>query len=197
MLATDSREGRYYGNYRVLRRLGVGGMGHVLSCPRHSSRPARCPQVPFSETENPTRICWRGLQQEARTASSLNHPNILTIYDIAEADGETFIASEFIDGVTLRQALERGAIGPTSALDIAIQIVSALKPAHEAGVIHRDLKPGNVMLRPDGLVKVIDFGLAKFMAHGLVAPSYEPLTDPGSVAGTFNTCRPNRRAAMT
>ncbi len=191
VLATDPREGRHYGNYRILRRLGVGGMGHVyLAIDTHLGRHAALKFLSPKLKSNPEMLAR--LHQEARTASSLNHPNILTIYDISEADGEPFIASEFVDGVTLRQALERGAIDPRAALDIAIQIASALKPAHEAGITHRDLKPGNVMLRPDGLVKVIDFGLAKFTAQGLTAPMYEPVSAPGSIAGTVQYMSPEQ-----
>lgn len=196
VVASDPRELRDYGNYRILRRLGVGGMGHVyLAIDTHLGRHAALKFLSPKLKSNPEMLAR--LQQEARTASSLNHPNILTIYDISEAEGEPFIASEFVDGVTLRQALERGAVDPASALEIAIQIASALIPAHEAGVIHRDLKPGNVMLRPDGLVKVIDFGLAKFTARGHVAPVYEPVvyepvSDPGLVVGTVQYMSPEQ-----
>ena len=191
VLATDPREGRHFGAYRILRRLGIGGMGHVYLAQdtrlgRHAALKFLSPKL----KSNPEMMAR--LQQEARTASSLNHPNILTIYDIDEAEGEPFIASEFVDGVTLRQVLERGPMAAATALDLAIQIASALKPAHEAGVIHRDLKPGNVMLRPDGLVKVIDFGLAKFTAQGHIAPLYEALSDPGAVAGTVQYMSPEQ-----
>jgi Tol biopolymer transport system component len=191
VVATDLREGRHYGNYRVLRRLGAGGMGHVYLAidtrlGRHAALKFLSPKLK-SDPETLLR-----LQQEARTASSLNHPNILTIYDIDEAEGEPFIASEFIDGYTLRQALEYGPLTAGSALDYAVQVAAALKAAHEAGVIHRDLKPGNVMLRPDGLVKVIDFGLAKFTPQGHMSPSYEPVSDPGSVAGTVQYMSPEQ-----
>jgi Tol biopolymer transport system component len=191
VVATDVREGRQYGSYRILRRLGTGGMGHVYLAldtrlGRHAALKFLSPKLK-SNLEMLAR-----LRQEARTASSLNHPNILTIYDIDEADGEPFIASEFVEGITLRQALESGGLGPVSPIDIAVQIASALKPAHEAGVIHRDLKPSNVMLRPDGLVKVIDFGLAKFTVQGHVAPLYEPLSDPGAIAGTVQYMSPEQ-----
>ena len=103
----------------------------------------------------------RRFEQEARAASALNHPNILTIHEIGQADGAHYIAAEFIDGQTLRTHLKGEKLSPLAALDIAIQIAAALNAAHEARIIHRDIKPENVMLRRDGLVKVLDFGLAK------------------------------------
>ena len=191
VVATDLREGRQYGTYKVLRRLGTGGMGHVyLAIDTRLGRHAALKFLSPKLKSDPEMLAR--LQQEARTASSLNHPNILTIYDIDEAAGEPFIASEFVDGFTLRQALERRLLEPTAALDLTVQIVSALKAAHEAGVVHRDLKPGNVMVRPDGLVKVIDFGLAKFAPQGQFAPRYEPLSYPDSIGGTVQYMSPEQ-----
>src|SRR5215211_325789 len=99
--------------------------------------------------------------QEAKSASALNHPNILTIYEIDEIDSEQFIATEFIDGDTLRARIRRGALTPADALDVGIQVASALSATHAVGITHRDIKPDNIMLRHDGIVKVLDFGLAK------------------------------------
>src|SRR6185436_12503687 len=99
--------------------------------------------------------------QEAKSASALNHPNILTIYEIDEVDSEQFIATEFIDGDTLRDRIRRGAFTVVEALEIGIQVASALSATHSVGIIHRDIKPDNIMLRRDGIVKVLDFGLAK------------------------------------
>src|SRR5262249_50683840 len=98
---------------------------------------------------------------EARAASSLNHPNIITIFEVGQVDGRHFICAEYIEGQTLRRLLAGGTLAPHETLDVAIQIASALTRAHEAGIVHRDIKPENVMLRHDGLVKVLDFGLAK------------------------------------
>ena len=99
-------------------------------------------------------------RQEALAASALNHPNILTIYEIGEHEGTRFIAAEYVDGVTLRERLKQGPIPAPELVDIALQIAEGLAAAHEAGVVHRDIKPDNVMLRADGLVKILDFGIA-------------------------------------
>src|SRR6185369_16591420 len=103
----------------------------------------------------------RRFVQEAKAASALNHPNILTIYEIDEIDSEQFIATEFIDGETLRERILRGALTPGEALEVGIQVASALSATHSVGITHRDIKPDNIMLRHDGIVKVLDFGLAK------------------------------------
>src|SRR5262249_7937530 len=103
----------------------------------------------------------RRFEREARAASALNHPNIITIHEIGQVGAIHFIATEFIEGQTLRQHLTRGKIELREALEIAIQVANALTAAHAAGIVHRDIKPENVMLRPDGYVKVLDFGLAK------------------------------------
>ncbi|HLE63417.1 MAG TPA: serine/threonine-protein kinase, partial [Pyrinomonadaceae bacterium] len=109
----------------------------------------------------------RRLEQEAQAASALNHPNIITIYEIGEIDGTHFIAHEFIDGQTLRSRLASERLTLLAALEIAVQITSTLVAAHEAGIVHRDIKPENVMLRRDGIVKVLDFGLAKLTDKSL------------------------------
>jgi eukaryotic-like serine/threonine-protein kinase len=135
-------------------------------------------------------------RQEARAASALNHPNIVTIYEIDEKEGRHYIAQELVEGRTLRQILADGALTPDQALDVAIGVASALVAAHEAGVVHRDIKPENVMIRTDGLVKVLDFGLAK-----LTIPAREPASDdraarfstePGNVMGTVNYMSPEQ-----
>ena len=100
-------------------------------------------------------------KNEARSASALNHPNILTVYEIGAEGDRLFIATEFIEGVTLRASIACGRMNPHAALEIGVQVASALAAAHEAGVVHRDIKPENIMLRPDGYVKVLDFGIAK------------------------------------
>ena len=135
-------------------------------------------------------------EREARTISALNHPNILTVYDVGHAAGMQFLATEYIDGVTLRTVLERGRLEVREALTIGIQISQAVTAAHDAGIVHRDLKPENVMIRGDGYVKVLDFGLAKltresFAADGEAATRLVDTKD-GVVMGTFTYMAPEQ-----
>lgn len=188
----SSREGKQLGNYRILRRLGSGGMGHVYLA--LDTRLGRHVALKFlAEDVTADYSMLYRLQQEARTASALNHPNIVTVYEIGELAGEPFIASEYIDGATLRTALQRNAIDIPSAIEVAMQVASALLAAHDAGVVHRDLKPGNIMLRPDGYVKVIDFGLAKQIKKQPAGRSGDGfITQPGSVIGTVDYMSPEQ-----
>src|SRR5581483_6563254 len=144
--APDTREGRQFGAYRIIHSLGAGGMGQVYLAldtrlGRHVALKFLAPELISDE------VSLMRLVQEARAASALNHPNILTIYDVGQIGQEHFIVSEFVEGVTLRTAMERGLITSDLAIDIASQVASALSAAHAAGVIHRDLKPTNVTLR--------------------------------------------------
>jgi eukaryotic-like serine/threonine-protein kinase len=139
----------------------------------------------------------RRFQQEARAVLALNHPNIVTVYDIEESGGEFVIASELIEGETLRARLSRGALAHAEALDVAAQTAAALAAAHAAGIVHRDVKPENVMLRPDGFVKVLDFGLAKLTEKAEAVKSQAPTlaavsTDPGVVMGTVGYMSPEQ-----
>jgi serine/threonine protein kinase/Tol biopolymer transport system component len=140
--------------------------------------------------------------QEARTASALNHPNILTIHEIGQVDSTHFIATEFIDGQTLRQQTASHRLKLSEALDIAIQIATALAAAHAAGIVHRDLKPENIMLRSDGYVKVLDFGLAKSSEHASSAVDPEAATQmlvntsPGMVMGTVSYMSPEQARGL-
>lgn len=160
--------GDVLGHYRVVSPLGSGGMGQVyLAEDVRLGRKLALKVLSPRALRDPERL--RRFEREARTISSLNHPNILTIYDIGEAGGVQFIATEYIDGLTLRAVLERGRLDVRRALDIAGQVGQALAAAHAAGVIHRDVKPENVMVRADGYVKVLDFGLVK-----LASPESSP-----------------------
>src|SRR5216117_3258884 len=167
-LMTKDRTGALVGNvfshYRIESLIGVGGMGEVyLARDERLGRKAALKFLPDSLTTDETQLSR--FKNEARTASSLNHPNILTVYEIGAEGNRQFIATEFIEGMTLRVSIARGRINPHAALEIAVQVASALAAAHEAGVVHRDIKPENIMLRPDGYVKVLDFGIAKLTEH--------------------------------
>lgn len=147
-------------HYQVLSRLGAGGMGEVyLAEDTRLHRRVALKILPAEFTSDADRI--GRFEREARAVSSLNHPNILTIYDVGATSDIHYIVTEFIEGQTLRQRLEKRSLPISEVLEIAIQIASALQSAHTAGIVHRDIKPDNVMLRPDGYVKVLDFGLAK------------------------------------
>ena len=170
-------------HYRVLSPLGSGGMGQVYLAEdvRLGRRLALKILSPDAMPED-HRISR--FEREARSISALNHPNIITIYDTGEVRGLRFIATEFIDGATLRTILGRSRLEIRHALDIAMQVTQALAAAHAAGVVHRDLKPENVMVRADGYVKVLDFGLAKLTSQALSAhaaglPTHELETGEG------------------
>ncbi len=153
---------RLISHYEIGSLLGKGGMGEVyLATDTSLGRKAALKILPARYTTEPDLV--HRFEREAKAASALNHPNILTVYEIGKTEDSHFIATEFIEGETLRDRLKRGNLPLQEALDIAIQIAAALTAAHEAGIIHRDIKPENIMLRPDGYVKVLDFGLAKLM----------------------------------
>jgi len=152
--------GESIAHYHIESLIGVGGMGEVyLARDQRLGRKVALKFLPERLTANNTQLSR--FKSEARAASALNHPNILTVYEIGTEENRHFIATEFIEGVTLRAAVARGKMSVHEALEIAVQVASALAAAHKAGVVHRDIKPENVMIRPDGYVKVLDFGLAK------------------------------------
>ncbi|MDX1925416.1 MAG: alpha/beta fold hydrolase [Pirellulaceae bacterium] len=180
------------GNYQVLHRLGSGGMGDVyLANDQRRGRKVALKILPRRYSHSPQWI--QRFEREARAASALNHPNILTIYEIGEADYVHFIASEFIDGQTLH-SLAKIDLTLHKKLDIAIQVAEALNAAHMAGVVHRDIKPENVMLRSDGLVKVLDFGIAKYYPPTDVGKetTIAPATEPGVMLGTIRYMSPEQ-----
>src|SRR5262245_1034765 len=162
MIAEDQGQpllGRNINHYQVLSLLGVGGMGEVyLAKDTRLGRKVALKLLPQKFTQDRDRVLR--FLQEARAASALNHPSILTIYEVGEFEGGHFIATEFIDGQTLR-TLMNARLNLRAALDVATQVASALAAAHEAGIVHRDIKPENIMARRDGYIKVLDFGLAK------------------------------------
>jgi eukaryotic-like serine/threonine-protein kinase len=152
--------GAALGHYKIVSLLGAGGMGEVyLAEDTRLRRKVALKTIAPDLTQDVRGL--RRFEQEAQAASALNHPNILTIYEFGEADGIRFIASEFIEGATLRQKLTTGRMDVSSAIDVAIQMASALAAAHDHGIVHRDIKPENVIVRSDGIVKILDFGIAK------------------------------------
>jgi serine/threonine protein kinase/tetratricopeptide (TPR) repeat protein len=176
-------------HYRIVSKIGAGGMGEVyLAEDTRLGRKVALKILSAELTKQEDRV--RRFEQEARAASGLSHPNILAIFDIGKEDSSHFIATEFIEGQTLRSVLTRARMKVGDVLDIALQGAGALAAAHAAGIIHRDVKPENIMVRPDGLVKVLDFGLAKLIEAQ--APSADSgartiakaNTDPGTVMGT-------------
>src|SRR2546422_9145822 len=143
-------------HYHIVSKIGAGGMGEVfLAQDTKLDRKVALKILPADVAVHQDRM--RRFVQEAKAASALNHPNILTIYEIEQSESTHFIATEFIDGETLRNRLSRAPVKLSEVLDISIQAASALAAAHAVGIIHRDIKPENIMLRRDGIVKVLDF----------------------------------------
>ena len=179
--------GTRLGPYEVLSPIGAGGMGVVwLATELRLGRKVALKLLPADLTRDPVRI--QRFEQEARAASALNHPNVCTIHALGETDdAQHYIAMEYVEGDTLRQRLARSRLSLREALDIAIQVAAAVSVAHGAGIVHRDIKPENVMLRPDGVVKVLDFGLAKLagaVPGGADTTQLGVNTEAGTVVGT-------------
>jgi serine/threonine protein kinase len=195
----ELKAGQIIGHYEILSTLGRGGMGEVyLARDKKLDRKVALKFLTGDYTTDPDRL--GRFEWEARHASALNHPNILTIYELGEVDGHRFIATEFIDGETLRQKIAAGPLQINEALQIAEQIASALADAHGAGIIHRDIKPENIMLRSDGVVKVLDFGLAKLVERP-VTRSEDPTrplmqTRAGVVMGTIGYMSPEQARGL-
>ncbi len=198
----DSLLGQKISHYQILSLLGVGGMGEVylaedIQLKRHVALKVLAAHLTDKKE-------WlQRLEQEARAASALNHPNILTIYEIGEWNEVRFIAAEYVTGETLRECLGRERFTVSEALDIAMQIVSALEAAHQAGIVHRDVKPENVILRKDGLVKLLDFGIAKLTEKPVESLTTEAPTralietSPGMVMGTMAYMSPEQVRGQT
>ncbi|MFN0123349.1 MAG: serine/threonine-protein kinase [Blastocatellia bacterium] len=195
---TESRVGQVLGHFRIISPIGRGGMGEVyLAQDLHLARKVALKLLPPEFTLIPENV--HRFEQEARAASALNHPNIITIHEIGHTDEVHFIATEYVEGDTLRRRLTRP-LSINETLDIGAQIADALATAHEAGIIHRDVKPENVMLRPDGFIKVLDFGLARvtsrlFLKTGAdsAAPTAIPYeTAPGTIMGTVAYMSPEQ-----
>lgn len=178
-----------FSHYQIISLLGKGGMGEVyLASDTRLGRKAALKILPEKYTSEADLVAR--FEREARAASALNHPNILTVYEIGESEDSHFIATEFIEGLTLRQRLESDPIPLKEALEICGQIAAALTAAHEAGIIHRDIKPENIMLRPDGYVKVLDFGLAKLTEAAFIPD--DSTTQTGVIMGTPSYMSPEQ-----
>ena len=174
--------GQRIGSYQILKILGAGGMGEVYQAEDvRLGRKIALKVLSPSFVSVPNLV--RRFQQEARAASALNHPNILTIYEVGQENSLHYIAAEFIEGQTLRQIFTNREMQLDEVLDTALQIASALAAAHQAGIVHRDIKPQNIMVRPDGYVKVLDFGIAKLI-EGQFASGKSPLS-PNTLTGTI------------
>ena len=189
---------RTIGHYKISKRIGAGGMGEVyLATDITAGRKAALKLLPARFTGNAERL--KRFQQEARAVVGLNHPNILTVYEIGEDHSIHYIASELIEGEALRQRLVRGRMELSEAVDVAIQVATALAAAHEAGIVHRDIKPENIMLRPDGYVKVLDFGIAKLAESAFAKAAADragsmtlAATNLGSILGTVRYMSPEQ-----
>src|SRR5438552_1407662 len=193
----DLLVGRTMGHYKLSERIGAGGMGDVyLATDITAGRQAALKLLPERFTGDAERL--KRFQQEAHALVGLNHPHILTVYEIGEDHSTHCIASELIEGETLRQRLMRGRMEVGEAVDVAIQVASALAAAHETGIVHRDIKPENIMLRPDGYVKVLDFGIAKLAEQEVPVTLAEEEavllveTNLGSILGTVRYMSPEQ-----
>jgi tetratricopeptide (TPR) repeat protein len=197
--------GTRFGRYTVSSLLGTGGMGEVyLAQDTTLRRLVAIKLLPEEFTRDDSRL--RRFEREAHAASTLNHPNILTIHEIGEHEGHHFIATEYVEGESLRQRLARTRMEIREALDVAQQMAAALAAAHEAGIVHRDVKPENIMIRRDGLVKVLDFGLAKLAqdrepaatpaAQETESAVLAAKTEPGMVMGTASYMSPEQARGL-
>ncbi|MFL6210850.1 MAG: UvrD-helicase domain-containing protein [Pyrinomonadaceae bacterium] len=193
------KAGTFIAHYRIIEPLGAGGMGAVYKARDEKLQRVVALKVlpPDALTQEDRR---RRFLQEARAASALNHPHILTVYEIGEADGKPYMAMEYIQGETLRQRIAARALLIKDVLDIALQVAEGLAKAHEHGIVHRDLKPENLMVNGDGYAKILDFGLAKLIARrqrALAANSTEKTllqvnTQTGTIMGTINYMSPEQ-----
>ncbi len=197
MLVPDQQIGRY----RISAAIGAGGMGEVyLAKDEELERSVALKILPSDIADDAVRV--QRFIQEAKVVSALNHPNILTIHEIGSENGTRFIASEYVEGRTLRKIIDLDELELKEALEIAVQIASALETAHRKNIVHRDIKPENVMVRDDGLVKVLDFGLAKLLTAGGDAVDTEAatkarvMTQFGMILGTVNYMSPEQTRGM-
>ncbi len=190
--------GRTIGHYKISERIGTGGMGEVyLATDIVAGRKAALKLLPLRFTGDAERL--KRFQHEAHAVVALNHPNILTVYEIGQDHSIHYIATELIEGETLRQRLTRGPMRLSETVDIAIQVATALAAAHQTGIVHRDIKPENIMLRPDGYIKVLDFGIAKLAESAFAEATADGAgsmtlaeTNLGSILGTVRYMSPEQ-----
>ncbi len=196
-VSEELKTGTELSHYRIVAKIGEGGMGEVYRAEDTKlDRQVALKVLPAAAADDDERV--RRFVQEAKAASALNHPNILTVFEIGSVDGVRYIATEFVNGQTLRDCLNGEPLTLRAALDIFAQAAAALTAAHEAGIVHRDIKPENIMVRSDGLVKVLDFGLAKLTDRSPAVASSEDATRalvntrPGMVMGTVAYMSPEQ-----
>ncbi|HJW14868.1 MAG TPA: serine/threonine-protein kinase, partial [Thermoanaerobaculia bacterium] len=191
--------GTRLGPYQVVGPLGAGGMGEVYRArDERLSRSVALKVLPGEISADRSRL--ERFEKEARAASSLNHPNIVTIYDIGSSESVAYIAMELVEGRTLRELLVSGPIALRRLLSLSAQVADGLAKAHSAGIVHRDLKPENVMVTKEGLVKILDFGLAKLTSKSSGSGEGSQLptmtgTSPGVVVGTVGYMSPEQASA--
>jgi serine/threonine protein kinase len=186
--------GASFGPYVIRSLLGSGGMGEVyLARDTKLDRDVALKLLSAEFGNDADRL--RRFELEARSASALNHPAIVTIYDLGQVGSQPYISMELVEGQTLRQILGAGAMPLRRALQVAAPLADGLAQAHQAGIVHRDLKPENLMVSRDGFAKILDFGLAKLGGPSREALQTQDGTQPGSVMGTSATCPRSRRAA--
>ena len=184
-----SKIGQQIGHYKIISLLGAGGMGEVWLA--EDTRLKRKVALKLLSAVHKKDLLAR-FEQEAHAVSSLNHPNIITIFDIGQSGDWEYIATEYIDGKTLRQLISENSLDTAQAVKIAAQIAAALAAAHSAGITHRDIKPENIMIRRDGIAKVLDFGLARFSGENISSLNEKLNTTPGTVMGTVTYMSPEQ-----
>lgn len=200
-MAGEIEIGGSFSNYRIVSKIGEGGMGEVYLANDTTLERQVALKVLLAEVANDEDRVQRFVR-EAKAASALNHPNILTVFEIGTFDGAQYIATELIKGKTLRELMRSGTMSVNEALRIALQVSAALGAAHLAGIVHRDIKPENIMVREDGLVKVLDFGLAKLTERSAATASPEDATraqfntQPGLIMGTVAYMSPEQARGM-